>query len=499
MCATPMPVTGDAGGALGYRAGRGGLSVCARAGWGNNEVNVAESMRRVGARLSEVTERWVPDAWVICMMLTAVALVLAVAGADATPSEAVLAWGDGVWKLLTLSMQFTISMVAAYACVASRPAYRFFDWFAGLPNPERPVQAVILAGVFSMVTGYLNWAFCLVACALFTPFLIKRNPRSDVRVVIAAAYLGLGTIWHSGLSGSAPLILATPGNPLVTASTGQSPVLDRLYPISESLFAPYNLAYCAVIFVISLITVALLHPRRDARLLTSAQADAILPAPPEETPPSARPADRIDHFRGWTWLAVLLILYPLGHAFATKGIANSWTIDAYNATFLAFALILHGNPVSFLRACRRAMDSAWGIIVQFPFYGGIFGLLQFTDLGHWLGSLFAALATTETFPLVVYVYSGVMNLFIPSGGSKFLIEAPFLIPAGESLGVSPITTTLAYAYGDSTTNLIQPFFAIPILAVTRLRFGEIVGYTFLVAVVLFVANCVAMLLIPPNL
>ena len=100
---------------------------------------------------------------------------------------------------------------------------------------------------------------------------------------------------------------------------------------------------------------------------------------------------------------------------------------------------------------------------------------------------------------MVYVYSGLMNLFVPSGGSKFLIEAPFLIPAGESLGVSPITTTLAYSYGDSTTNLIQPFFAIPILAVTRLRFGEIVGYTFLVAVVLFLVNVVAMLLIPPSL
>lgn len=462
-------------------------------------MNVAESMRRAGARLSEVTERWVPDAWVICMMLTAVALLLAVTGAGATPSEAALAWGDGVWKLLTLSMQFTVSMVAAYACVASRPAYRFFDWLAGLPDPERPVQAVMLAGVFSMVTAYLNWAFCLVACALFTPFLLKRNPRSDVRVVIAAAYLGLGTIWHGGLSGSAPLILATPANPLVTAAPGQSPVLDRLYPISESLFSTYNLVYCAVIFVIALITVALLHPRRDARLLTPAQALALLPAPPEDDPPGTRPADRIDRFRGWTWLAVLLILYPLGHAFATKGIANSWTIDAYNASFLALALVLHGNPVPFLRACRRAMDSAWGIIVQFPFYGGIFGLLQFTDLGHWLGSLFATLATTETFPLVVYVYSGVMNLFIPSGGSKFLIEAPFLIPAGETLGVSPITTTLAYAYGDSTTNLIQPFFAIPILAVTRLRFGEIVGYTFLVAAVLFVANCIAMLVIPPNL
>lgn len=462
-------------------------------------MGLTERLRGVGAALSEITERWVPDAWVICMMLTAVALVLAVLGAGTAPEAAVLAWGQGVWKLLALGMQFTLSMVAAYACVASRPAYRFFYWLAGLPDPAKPVQAVLLAGAFSMITGWINWALCLVACALFTPFLIKRNPRSDVRLLIASAYLGLGTIWHGGLSASAPLILATPGNPLVTAPTGASPVLERVYPISESLGSTFNLVYCVAIFLVALLTVGVLHPRRDVRTLSPEQADSILPAPPEADPPSLRPADRIDRFRGWTWLAIFLVLYPLGHDFATRGVANSWTIDAYNASFLALALLLHGNPVSFLRACRRAMDSAWGIIVQFPFYGGIFGLLQFTDLGHWLGAVFSSIATTGTFPLIVYVYSGLMNLFVPSGGSKYLIEAPFLIPAGQGLGVSPVTTTLAYGYGDSTTNLIQPFFAIPILAVTRLRFGEIVGYTFLVACVLFAANVIAMLLIPPNL
>lgn len=461
---------------------------------------LVDAMRGVGARLSRVTERWVPDAWVICMMLTAVALLLCVVGTSTSPAQAVQAWGQGVWKLLALGMQFTLSMVAAYACVASRPAYRLFDWLAALPNPAKPVQAVLLAGVFSMFTAYLNWAFCLVSCALFTPFLIRRNPRTDVRVLIASSYLGLGTIWHGGLSGSAPLILATPGNPLLSPLDTQTPaVVDRIYAIDETLFNPFNLAYIAVISVVALVTVALLHPRQGARTLRPAEAEAIMPLPPESDPPATTPAEYLDRFPGWVWLAIVLLLYPLGTTIATRGFAQSWTIDAYNTVFLALALMLHGRATSFLRACRRAMDSAWGIIVQFPFYAGIFGLLQFTPLGHWLGHLFSTLATTTTFPLVVYLYSGLMNLFIPSGGSKWLIEAPFLIPAGQSLDVSVVTTTLAYGYGDSTTNLIQPFFAIPILAVTRLRFGEIVGYTFLVAGVLTAVNVIAMLLIPADL
>ena len=167
-----------------------------------------------------------------------------------------------------------------------------------------------------------------------------------------------------------------------------------------------------------------------------------------------------------------------------------------NATFLVAALLLHGRPLSFLRACRDGVDAAWGIILQFPFYAGIFGLMQNTALGPWLGDFFARLATTGSYPFVVYFYSGLMNLFVPSAGSKWLIEAPFLIPAGERLDVSVVTVLLAYSYGDSTTNLIQPFFAIPILAVTRMRFGDVVGYTALIALACFLTTTIALSLIP---
>ena len=190
-----------------------------------------DRLRDLGAGLSRLTERWVPDAWVICMMLTTIALALAVFGAGAGPEEAVLAWGAGVWNLLELAMQFTIALVAAHACVASRPVHRLLDRLAGWPDPEKPVQAILLAGIVSMVTGYLNWAFCIVACALFVPFICRRNPRVDIRVLIAASYMGLGTVWQSGFSSSAPLILATPGNPLLDPSSGPAIVqLERWSP-----------------------------------------------------------------------------------------------------------------------------------------------------------------------------------------------------------------------------------------------------------------------------
>ncbi len=455
-------------------------------------------VRDLGAALSRVTERWVPDSWVICMILTVAALALAILGAGVAPAEAALAWGGGLWNLLGLAMQFTIAMVAAHACVASRPVYRLLDRLAGLPDPERPLQAIALAGLFSIGTAYLNWALCLVACALFVPFLCRRNPRADVRVLVAACYVGLGTVWHGGLSGSAPLIVATPGNPLLAPASG-SPLVDRLYPVTETLFAPFNLAYVVVIGAVGVLATLALHPRRGAVTLDEAQVRAILPEPPEQPRAAATPAGRLDAFPGFTWLAAGLITFSLAHSIATRGFGASWTIDAYNMVFLAAALLLHGRPSSFLLACRRGVDSAWGIIVQFPFYAGIFGLMTLTGLGSWIAGLFARFATTATFPLVVYVYSAVMNLFVPSGGSKWLIEAPYLLPAGEALDVSVVTVLFAYAYGDSTTNLIQPFFAIPILAVTRLRFGDVVGYTLLVALASLAASAVALWRIPARL
>lgn len=457
-----------------------------------------DAFRRLGGALSRITERWVPDAWVICMALTVIALVLAIGGAGASVEEAVLAWGGGVWVLLTLAMQFTIAMVAAHACVSSRPVFRLLDGLAGLPDPDKPVQAIVLAALFSLFTAYLNWALCLVACALFVPFLCRRNPLADVRVLIAASYIGLGTVWHGGLSGSAPLILATPDNPLLAPGAGAA-VVDRLYPVTETLFHPFNLVYLLVIGAVGVLAAVALHPREGRVHFTPEQIDRMMPEPPEVPAAPATPSERVDAFRGWVWLAAILLAYPLGHSIVTRGFGTSWTINAYNATFLTAALLLHGRPASFLRACRQGVDAAWGIIVQFPFYAGIFGLMQNTRLGTWIGEVFASVATQGTYPFVVYVYSGVMNLFVPSAGSKWLIEAPYLIPAGEQLDVSVVTVLLAYAYGDSTTNLIQPFFAIPILAVTRIRFGDVVGYTFLIACACFAVSTLAMMLIPPGL
>ena len=451
----------------------------------------------LGDRLCQFTQRWIPDSWVVCMILTVVSILLAILGAGASLNESILAWGGGMWGLLELAMQFSIALIAAHACVSSRPVFRLLDRLASLPDPNRPIQAIALVGIYSMVTGYMNWALSVVASALFVPFIARRNPKADIRVMIAAAYLGLGTIWHGGLSGSAPLILATPGNPLVEPATG-APVIDRVIPVTETLFIPFNLIYIAILFTVALGTVMLLHPQRNVRTLSDEAISRMMPELSEEDTPTT-PAGGMESFRGWIVLAAILIGYPLGYSIVTRGFGATWTINAYNAVFLVSALLLQGRPSNLVRAFGNGARTASGVILQFPFYAGIFGVINNTGLGAWLGDLFVTFASTETYPLVVYLYSGFMNLFVPSAGSKWLIEAPYLLPAAQELGVSATTTVLAYAYGDSTTNLIQPFWAIPILTVTRLKFGDILGYTGIVAIVCALVNVIAMLVIPPNL
>jgi short-chain fatty acids transporter len=418
-------------------------------------------------------------------------------GAGASLNESVLAWGNGMWALLELGMQFAIAMIAAHACVSSRPVFRFLDWLACLPDRNRPVQAIFLVGAYALVTGYLNWALSVVASALFVPFVARRNPKADIRVIVAAAYLGICTIWHGGLSGSAPLILATPGNPLLAPASGE-PVIDRLVPVTETLFIPFNLVFIAILGAVALAMVMLLHPRQNVQTLTSDEIDRMMPKLPEDQAPET-PAARMEASRGWIILAAILIGYPLGYSMVTRGFGATWTINAYNAVFLVAALLLQGRPSNLVRAFANGARTASGVILQFPFYAGIFGVINNTGLGAWLGELFVTFATTETYPLVVYFYSGFVNLFVPSGGSKWLIEAPYLLPAAKELGVSVTTTVLAYAYGDATTNFIQPFWAIPILTVTRLKFGDVLGYTGIVAVVCVLISVIAMLIIPTNL
>jgi short-chain fatty acids transporter len=314
-------------------------------------------LARLGLALTRWTERWVPDSWIIAVMLTLVVALLATTVGGASATVALNAWGNGLWVLLTLAMQVTLMMVVAYACAVSPPIKRVFVWLASCPDPARPRQAIVLMALFSTLSAWLNWAFSLVVTAAFLPFVVRANPRADFRLLVACAYLGLGTVFHTGLSGSAPLIIATPDNFLIKAG-----VLSETIATSRTLFTSFNLLYALCAGFLGVIIVAALVPSGEAVVSVSAeQADRLAAANTAKSRPVVMlPADKIEWWPGWSLIVGGAMLGYFALQVRTLGLGKAWTIDNYNLLFIALGLLLHWYPRSFLHACEEGIKNTCG-------------------------------------------------------------------------------------------------------------------------------------------
>ena len=454
-----------------------------------------DPLKNLGIALTTWTERWVPDAWIVALILSLIVFVATLIWGKVSPYGAILAWGKGFWTLLTLMAQFSLALMVAYSVSVSAPVSRGFNWLSKLANPEKPWQAILIMACFSFITGWINWAVTIVVSAMLVPYVAKNNPKVDYRLLVASAYLGIGTIWHAGISGSATLIVATPDNFLIKAG-----ILKDVVPTSATIFSTYNIVLSLVVAIVcTFVVVAMTPPAKKAYRITPEQAEALITCKtPETSKGKLTPAEWMNNWPGFNIIFGSAGLIFLANWFSTRGM-GSWTIDVYNMVFLTLAIILHWRPVSFLNSCQEGVKGAWGVLLQFPFYAGIFGLITYTAVGQELASVFSNLATRETYAAIVFWYSGIINYFIPSGGAKWAIEAPYLLEAGRQLGLSGATVTLAYAWGDMMTDVIQPFWAIALLAVVRLKFGQIMGYLTVVWLVYLVITTIGMFLMPYNL
>ena len=449
-------------------------------------------LQRWGAVLTTWTERWIPDALVIVWILTAICFIFALIWGGASPVSAVEAWGNGFWVLLEFGMQVCLTMMTGYIIASAPLVRRTLQKLASLPNPDKPAQSIILMSLFSMISAWLSWAFSLIASALFAVFLVHRNQKVDYRLLVAAAYLGLGCTWHAGLSASGPLLVNTPNNFLI-----QGEILQATIPATETIFSFFNIALLILVIVIVTALMAVMHPsaehtyRIKPELLEQLQ---LFQAP--EKPPQVSPSIWLNWWPGFNLIVGIAGLAWLFGNVARLGIANAITLNTINFFFLMFGILLHWYPWRFLKAAENAGKVVWGVIIQFPFYAGIFGLFKFTNLATAFAKAFIAIGSKNTFLLIAYWYAGILNYFIPSGGSEWAVTAPYLIPAGNALGVEASKLVVAYAWGDMMTDMIQPFWAIAMLAIVKLEFREIMGRLLLVFFVYFGVTSVAFFVWP---
>ena len=441
---------------------------------------------RVADRLARTSARWVPDSFSIACLLTLATFALGLTVGRATPLQCLRAWGGGFWELLSFAMQIAIVIFAGYVVAVSPPVTRLLEGVAALPRSPR--QAVAWTAVLSMGLCWLNWGLGLIASAVLVRFMARRNPEADYRLLVAAAYLGMGATWHAGPSGSVPLLLATPDTFMIRDGLIAGPI-----PLSETVFTTRNLALTAAVVVALTAFAVRLHPPPGQETRADAQALAGLGAfAPPAAPAAPAPAERLMHSR-----VLHRLVGAAGIAYMALQVASAGanlTLDSVNLLFLSLGLVLHPSPASVIKAAEEAVRPLHGVVLQFPLYAGIYGILKGTALAAAIASAFLAVATARTFPLIVFWYSAVLDYFVPSGGGKWAIEALYVLRAGQALGVPATEVAMAYAYGDMATNIVQPFWAIPLLGVAGLEFRDILGYSILMFAV-YTAGLSAFLLL----
>ncbi|MEW6321452.1 MAG: TIGR00366 family protein [Acidobacteriota bacterium] len=440
---------------------------------------------RLAAALTEFSQRYIPSAFSIAVLLTFVTFGLALVVARAAPARVVIEWGSGFWTLVPFAMQMALIVLTGYLVSTAPPVDRGFRALAR--QARSPRGAVVLMATVSMGLAWFHWGLSLIGCAMFVRHVARAEPRVDYRLLVCAAYFGMGATWHAGLSASAPLLVATPGHFLE----------DRIgiIPVADTIFHPFNLGLALLVVVVLAGLAWAMHPAdAETRVVDPAVLEALDISQPAPAPDAGTPAGWIDHTR---WLNLAVASAGLGWLtwhFATKGLVL--TLDVLNFAFLMLAILLHRSPAALVAAADRGASLLAGIVLQFPFYAGMYGVIQGTGLAEIIGDWIASTASADTLPVWLYWYSGLVNYFVPSGGSKWAIEAPYLIDAASRLGVPTEQVVLAYAWGDMSTDIIQPFWALPLLAAARLGFRDIMGYAALVFLVYNAVVSVAFYLLP---
>lgn len=427
-----------------------------------------------------LVNRYLPDPFIFCIILTIIVFIAAIPATGAPIMEIVNGWGMGVWSLLAFSMQMALVLVLGSALANAPVVNRLVERIASIA--KTPKQGIILVTFFSLIACWINWGFGLVVGALLAKEVARQIEGIDYRLLIASAYSGF-VIWHAGFSGSIPLALATPGKDALLAATGGT--ISKVVPTTETIFSPYNLIMVGVIIIFLPFINAKMHPSRDEVITVDPN---LLSEEVIKYSKPTTPAEKLENSIVMSVIVVLLGLAYLIYYFTTSGF--NITLNIVNLIFLTLGVAAHKTPINYVRAVTDATKGAAGIILQFPFYAGIMGLMTFSvdggqSLAAVISQFFVNIANEVTFPLFTFLSAGIVNFFVPSGGGQWAVQGPIMMPAGEALGVAPSLTAMGIAWGDAWTNMIQPFWALPALGIAGLSARDIMGYC--IITLLFVA------------
>lgn len=405
-----------------------------------------------------MVQRYLPSAFVLAVILTAIVVVLGMTVTGQSPIEMAGFWGDGFSKLFTFGMQMVLVLMTGYV-LALTPAVQ--SMLTSLTKcASTPRQAIVLTIIVSFICYYLNWGFGMVVGAILAREM-GRRVAIHFPLIVAAAY---GGELVRGPSSSIPLVIATPDH-FMEKTIG-------IVPVSETLYSSWNIALTLGLLVLLIAYFMLLKQPKEIIRLEVKDDDDLAPVLIDKA--NQTPSDRIENSRLPTLFLGLLAAVYLVNVVVDQGFnINLNTVILF---FLALGLILHRSPAAYLKATEKAVSAASGIIVQFPLYAGIAGMMTNSGLVTQFSEAIISVASPGTFPLLTFLSAGVVNFFIPSGGGQWAIQGPIMMEAAAAIGADPAQTIMAFTWGDGWTNQIQPFWALPLLGVAGLSARDIMGY-----------------------
>lgn len=424
---------------------------------------------RVGLGLARWSEKWFPDPLIFALIGI---IVVFIAGLllRQSPTKLAIQGGKNFWTLVPFTMQMVMIIVGGYVVASTPIVYRIIRALAGLPKTPR--QAVALIALFSMLASVIHWGLSLIIGGLLVRELTVRVKGMDYRAAGAAAYLGLGAVWAMGLSSSAALMMATKSAippPLFSVS--------GLIPLTQTLFLWQSIATTIILIVLSVLIAYLSTPSpENAR---TAESYGIQYQPIQSRlEDRSKPGEWLEYSPLLTVLVAALLIWYLVDLFRTspQGALAALDLNTYNLIFITTGLLLHWRPRRFMRAVSECIPATGGVLIQFPFYAVIFGMITGTGIADSLAKLFASISTHNTYPLLVAVYSAVLGVFIPSGGSKWVIEAPYVLQAANLHQVHLGWVVQIYNASEALPNLVNPFWMLPLLGILKLKARDIVGY-----------------------
>ncbi len=428
-----------------------------------------QGLVRFGLGLASWSERWFPDPLVFALLGIVVVFVAGLA-LHQPASKLAIQGGKNFWTLVPFTMQMVMIIIGGYVVASTPLVYRLIRALSGIPKTPR--AAIALVALFSMLTSLISWGLSLIFSGLFVRELANRVKGMDYRAAGAAAYLGLGAVWAMGLSSSAAMLMAT--------KSAMPPTLfniSGLIPLTQTLFLWQSIATTAILIVLSVLIAYWSTPSpENAR---TAESYGIEYAPiGSSLEERGKPGEWLEYSPLLNILVALLLCYYLFDVFRTspQGALAALDLNTYNLMFITVGLLLHWRPKRFMRAVADCVPATGGVLIQFPFYAVIFGLIVGTGIKDILANLFASISTHNTYALLVAVYSAVLGIFIPSGGSKWIIEAPYVLQAANLHQVHLGWVVQIYNAAEALPNLVNPFWMLPLLGIIRLKARDIVGY-----------------------